>query len=198
MANSRTNPYPGLHIRKDTGKWYISKRVNGNHIRINTRTTNKRDAILCYHAHAEKWSYDTEFKNILGGVNTKSDWYRFVNSNIGSTWIKKYINSASNRKSVPSHLTFEDIRLLAIRSNGECELSGIPFSYGKEKTQHRSPYAPSLDRIDSGGNYTFNNCRFVCTAVNIGLNEGGDEVFINICKNVAKIKFYDASATREK
>jgi hypothetical protein len=40
-----------------------------------------------------------------------------------------------------------------------------------------SPYAPSLDRIDSARGYEIDNIRWVCVAVNFMMNQWGDEVF---------------------
>ena len=38
----------------------------------------------------------------------------------------------------------------------------------------------SLDRIDSSKGYTVENCRLVCTAVNLAMNEWGEDVLERI------------------
>lgn len=49
---------------------------------------------------------------------------------------------------------------------GKCALTGLPLSYDRPKYARRSPWSPSLDRIDSNLGYTRDNVQIVCTAVN--------------------------------
>jgi hypothetical protein len=61
---------------------------------------------------------------------------------------------------------------------GRCAVSGLPFSmkrYANAFVKH--PFAPSLDRIKCRSGYKRGNVRLVCTAVNFGLGQWGDEVF---------------------
>jgi hypothetical protein len=46
----------------------------------------------------------------------------------------------------------------------------------------KHPYGPSLDRINSQKGYVRGNVRLVCTAVNFGLGQWGDEVFLPIAE----------------
>lgn len=70
-------------------------------------------------------------------------------------------------------LTREDIDALFLRAVGKCEVTGIPFSVRKIGDYRRQPFSPSLDRIDVNVGYTLENCRLVCTAVNLAMNEWG-------------------------
>jgi len=64
---------------------------------------------------------------------------------------------------------------------GKCELSGLDFDLGGPAAgMSRNPYAPSIDRIDSGKGYTKDNCRVVLLAVNMGLNQWGYGVYARI------------------
>ena len=66
--------------------------------------------------------------------------------------------------------------------NNKCALTKIDFDIPTERNSHKaSPFAPSLDRIDSNRGYTKDNVRIVCVAVNYALNEFGEEVFKQIC-----------------
>lgn len=54
--------------------------------------------------------------------------------------------------------------------NGFCEVTGLPFSY-----EAKSPWAPSLDRIDSNLGYTKENTRIVIWLYNTAKNIYTDE-----------------------
>lgn len=102
-------------------------------------------------------------------------------------WAEYLWKKARYRANRVCSITPDDI-LAKIRTHEDCcALSGIRFQY-RRNAKGRDPLAPSLDRIDSRGGYTVENCRVVLLAVNIGLNEWGDETFQKICKAVAKRK----------
>src|SRR3546814_15533675 len=46
------------------------------------------------------------------------------------------------------------------------------------------PFAPSLDRIDSGQGYLKGNVRLVCTIANFALNQWGDSVLRRLAHGV--------------
>ena len=82
-------------------------------------------------------------------------------------------------------LTRDEFWQMVRRANGRCELSGILFHNRRMAGRRRAPYAPSIDRIDSKSGYTASNTRLVCVAVNLALNEFGDEVLIRIALRLA-------------
>lgn len=45
------------------------------------------------------------------------------------------------------------------------------------------PFSPSLDQIIPGQGYTESNVRLVCTAINLGMNKFGEEVFKSVAKS---------------
>lgn len=76
-------------------------------------------------------------------------------------WIKR----RAKRKGIAFTLTLDRVRS-AIES-GVCEVTGIKFdleSYGPKK---RSPWAPSVDRINPELGYTDDNVRVVVTIYNL-------------------------------
>lgn len=77
-------------------------------------------------------------------------------------------------------LTRDEFEVIWERSGGKCELTGIEFSFQRPFQSLRRPWSPSLDRKDASIGYTPENCRLVCTAVNIALNEWGEEVLLKI------------------
>jgi hypothetical protein len=84
-------------------------------------------------------------------------------------------------------LTYEQMKELAKRCRGACEISGIPFSY-KKGPHFRRPYTPTLDRISNDRGYEFDNVRMVCSAVNYALNEWGEEIFFNVVRSTFATK----------
>lgn len=77
-------------------------------------------------------------------------------------------------------MTERDLELLIRRAGGRCEVTGVPFSAWKLDHWSKAPYAISIDRIDGRLPYSFQNCRIVCNAVNVAINEWGAEVFAEL------------------
>ena len=76
---------------------------------------------------------------------------------------------------------------MAARAGGHCEVSGMRFSDERLPGTHKRPLMPSIDRIERNIPYTPDNCRLVCTQVNIAINEWGLEQFLRITRaTVAK------------
>lgn len=82
-------------------------------------------------------------------------------------------------------LTRSEFAAVVARSDGFCEVSGLPLSLtiGKQK----GPYGPSIDRINSSAGYTPRNVRIVCAAVNCALNSWGLEAFLPVARAIAKL-----------
>lgn len=74
-------------------------------------------------------------------------------------------------------LTRADFDTLVDASNMRCSVTGIPFDLSPVgEDSLRRPFYPSLDRIDSKLGYTIGNCRMVCVAANIAMQQWGEEV----------------------
>ncbi len=66
---------------------------------------------------------------------------------------------------------------------GLCAISGLPFSLTEfANVLVRHPFAPSLDWISSRGGYTADNVRLVCIAVNFGMGQWGDELYLTFAR----------------
>jgi hypothetical protein len=82
---------------------------------------------------------------------------------------------------------------------GVCEITNAPFSYTKRKEHTRSPFAPSIDRIDSRNpNYTPDNCRLVLWAVNNTFAEYGEEIMLPILRAIVDAKKNSTSYLSER
>lgn len=96
--------------------------------------------------------------------------------------------TSSIRKNVPYLLTHDDIGRMMTRSRGKCEISGLTFSAIKVDGARKRPYLPSIDRIKAKEPYSPANCRLVCCAVNIAINDWGDAVFYKIALSAAAMR----------
>lgn len=90
------------------------------------------------------------------------------------------------KKGRECQLTLDVARELWARCKGHCELTGIRFHVRREAgTQYRA-FSPSIDRRDSAAGYTLNNVRVVCTAVNVAMNQWGEDVLRRIAKGMLR------------
>lgn len=65
-------------------------------------------------------------------------------------------------------LSIEYLKNLLLMQNNKCKMSGIAFEMSSgDGLKGRSPWSPSLDRIDSNKGYTQDNVQFVCLMYNL-------------------------------
>lgn len=83
-------------------------------------------------------------------------------------------------------MAVEEFDQIIARADGRCEVTGILFTWVKADDCRSNPWGPSLDRIDCSRAYELDNCRLVCTAVNIALSDFGEEVLTKIAKSLIK------------
>jgi hypothetical protein len=93
---------------------------------------------------------------------------------------KMLLVGVRKRSAGAEHLSADEIQQLLARASGRCELTGIPFSAVRIDGCSKRPWTPSIDRIDNAKPYTLSNCRVVCTAVNLALNEFGETILRRI------------------
>ncbi len=97
----------------------------------------------------------------------------------------------ARRRATLRGLEFEITNVVAqqlwARCLGRCELTDIKFDFS-ESAHDRRPFAPSIDRIDSGKGYTESNVRVVCVAVNLAMNQWGEDVLRKIAVGVLQKK----------
>lgn len=75
-------------------------------------------------------------------------------------------------------MTRLELAQLIERAAGRCEVSGIRFRASRINGCLKRPWAPSLDRIERSLGYVQSNCRIVCTAANLAMNEWGEDALI--------------------
>lgn len=105
------------------------------------------------------------------------------------SWMTRLMGSAAKnaaRKGIPFDLTPSDARALIRRHAGRCAVSGIEFDTVDAVNGRRRPFAPSLDRVDSGKGYSRGNVRLVCQIVNMAMNEWGEEPLHELVRRMAE------------
>ena len=73
--------------------------------------------------------------------------------------------------------------ILYRRQNGLCAVTGLEFSLREfPNVLVKHPFAPSLDRRSSHRGYEPDNVRLVCIAVNFGMGQWGQELYLTFAR----------------
>jgi predicted DNA-binding transcriptional regulator AlpA len=105
----------------------------------------------------------------------------------------------AKKRGIDFLLSETEYKEMVVESCNTCAVSGILFDFSGTQQGAKRPWAPSIDRIDSNLPYTRRNCRLVCSAVNIAMNEWGETVLMRIARALTKNEYQDvANAVAEK
>ena len=172
MANANQScPIDSAAISLPKGVYRQQKKLaNGSTIYYRDRLTGKR-------INGEPGTPDFEMSlraiRATGGISIE-DRRRAVG--ISNALDRLYLTAGR-----PKTITRAEFDAMVERANGRCEVTGLSFETAKDNPEWlRSPFAPSVDRIDPKGGYVAENCRLVLLAVNVALNQWGDAVFAKI------------------
>ena len=70
---------------------------------------------------------------------------------------------------------------------GLCAVTGFEFNLTRfPDVLVKHPYAPSIDQIHAGKGYIIGNVRLVCVAVNFGMGEWGQQVYLTLARAAVK------------
>jgi hypothetical protein len=115
------------------------------------------------------------------------DGIKYVPSNLASVLLKRARDSARVRE-IEFALTLEHVKHLVAMCNRRCSVSGLELDAIADGRYALNPWAPSLDRVDSTRGYVDGNCRIVCLAVNMALNEWGVDVLHAVVEGVQRVR----------
>jgi hypothetical protein len=166
------NDVPGtLYRRGDI--WWFERNTFGHRLRVSTKMRDREAAV--------QWVRSGAF-----GTRTFSQ-----PKDIPPRFVKTLLNNARTRAKalhVPFRLTVEDFQELYEQAGKHCAVSGLPFDVAQTDGVNRRPYAPSVDRVDRMLGYTKDNCRIVCCAVNLAMNEFGENVLWDIATSMVETR----------
>lgn len=91
----------------------------------------------------------------------------------------------AKRKGLSCTITSDEILEMIESQSARCAVSRISFDLSATVGARR-PFAPSLDRLDCTKGYEKDNIRITCAIVNTAISDWGDEVFVEMCKAVAR------------
>lgn len=103
---------------------------------------------------------------------------------------EKVFDGAKKRsygRQIAFNLHREEALSVLRQQDHRCAVSGLRFQFARQENAvgGRSPYSPSLDRIDNGKGYELGNVRWVLLAVNIALADWGDQQLVDIARAIA-------------
>jgi hypothetical protein len=138
---------------------------------------NKTKDLDAFGFFKETWLKPDKF----GAHYRNSEYRKSVEKPSGRT--THLLNGAAKRaKKKNWPMTIDKKRIQGIIEKGVCELTGLPFILAQDQPTYHNPYAPSLDRIDSGLGYLDSNVRVVLAAVNRSLGAEGEATMLPILK----------------
>ena len=104
---------------------------------------------------------------------------------ISRSYLTKYKSSAKHRN-IEFSITVDDIWDLYIKQNKKCALSGIDIHFPIDSYEFElHNWTCSIDRIDSGGNYTIDNIQLVHKDINRIKQHYSQDYFIEMCTKIA-------------
>lgn len=110
---------------------------------------------------------------------------------LNKSFFKRMLGHAKHNaraRGIRFNLAIEDIEALYETAGGHCEVSGLPFDMREIDGIQRRPYMPSIDRRDGLLGYSKDNCRMVCSAVNLAMNDFGESVLWDIASSMVMLR----------
>jgi hypothetical protein len=170
----------GLYKPKGSNIWWLDLRLDGKRLRISTKTDDLDIAKkILEDTKRERNTRLAEIRISRAvcqlNAETDTEWADKIEQSWAARMFSKAKTNASSR-GLKFDLTLIQFKELLHSCNGRCSVTGISLASFNEA----SPYKPSLDRIDSSKHYSLDNCRIVCSVVNIAMNKWGEKVLEKI------------------
>ena len=125
-----------------------------------------------------KYIYDTP----LSSVRDKKEYDKYLYNmpRRSASLLFRAAKLRAKKKDWPFNLTKDWIETKI--EAGTCEVTGLSFDLAPSKKYFKNPWAPSLDRVDSFGGYTKDNCRIVVSIYNHAAGQWGDDILMVMIK----------------
>lgn len=98
---------------------------------------------------------------------------------------RQALRAAQGRPAVAVTVTLEELMAKLGENGYRCAVTGLPF-YEDEAAGSFGPSRPSLDRIETGGDYSAGNVRVVYLGVNSLRGCGSDADMLRIARAIVK------------
>lgn len=164
------------------GVYYVYRVIDRKRVRLSTGCRTLEDAFTWLSNHPE-FALSKREKSRVAAAAAVADSAALA-FEISGAWLTQTLGriNARNRSRGFANMARADLVALIQRANGRCELTGLRFSAAPHPGALRRPLVPSVDRIDNAGPYSISNCRLVCLAVNVAMNQWGNRIFDLICQ----------------
>ena len=143
---------------------------------------NKREDVLVYHDYCRGCRNDIRSAwkaNPLYSEELEQFWRQYMPG----------LRAGAHARHMLVAIDFEDMVNLYLSQHGLCAVSGLELDLkvlGKVGRANRAHLRPSVDRIDSSGNYTIANVQIVAQAVNMMKGALPQSSFVELCGAIAR------------
>lgn len=137
----------------------------------NPESAIRKEKLRKHRARRQRQFTQTRMVEVFQTPIAKSDLLVFIKRHF------RNVDKNAFTRGIPFGISMDHIIDLGNKTGWCCAITGRPFSLGKLPNWDRRPFAPSIDRIESSGAYMSGNVRLVCAAVNLAMNEWGEDVF---------------------
>lgn len=134
-------------------------------------------------------------RNQMRGVWTRHELY---SPQLDDYWSKYMpgLRGGAKQRGIAVAIDKDDLLGLYLESGGKCAITGLPTDWKSKSrpsrhsdrrvraTNSRSYKAPSVDRIDSAGNYTLGNIQIVMSIVNTMKSDLPMDIFVAMCEQI--------------
>jgi hypothetical protein len=115
---------------------------------------------------------------------------RFVKHALYSAELERFwqyrvgrVTTEARKRKIGVFVDHEDLLGLYLEQNGRCALSGVELVPSRLPSM-KNRLIPSVDRIDSDGNYTLDNIQIVAGFINSMKYDLSNSNFVNWCKRI--------------
>lgn len=171
-----------LYLIERNGNYHLHGMVDGKRVRKSCRTSDLAKAKLFLenfrrgHEHGWRDGYeqgDRDWKTVAAMACHRA-------------------RSGALKRGIPFELKPAIIYAMMKETNFRCSVSGIPFSKRFAEAGSRDPWGPSIDRIENRQGYTLENCRIVCLAANLAMNDWGLDVLLRLSRGIHRSSLFVA------